>query len=77
MSANLWQVFQSMIPKTPLMIVNVVSHNADGTSTVATPDGSEFKVIGTGVAIAGAAYIKGGNIIGEAPKLTVRAEQTI
>lgn len=74
---NIWQAFQDMIPKTPLMIVTIVSHNTDGTSTVATPDGSEFKVIGTSVAVAGAAYIKGGNILGAAPVLTVRADQEI
>ena len=75
--SNVWQTFQNLIPKTPLMIVNVVAVNSDGTSTVSTPDGAEFKVIGTGVPIGSAAYIKGGNILGDAPKLTVQAEQTI
>lgn len=77
MSVNIWQKFQGLIAKTPLMIVTVTALNGDGTCTVSTFDGAEFKVIGQTVPVGQTAYIRGGQIMGGAPNLTLRAEQTI
>ncbi len=77
MSSNLYQTFQSMIPKTPLMLVKLIAHNADGTSQVETYAGEQFKVFGQQIEppVSGDknVFIRNGEIVGEAPSITVQA----
>lgn len=63
----IWREFQDLLPHDPLLVAEVVSHNADGTSTVEFPNGSRMKVRGQGVEEGGYAFIRGGEIRGQAP----------
>lgn len=65
--SGLYRDFSALLPSDPLLVAQVVSLNADGTSTVAFPNGSQLKVRGQGIAVSGFAFIRGGEIRGEAP----------
>ena len=56
-----------LLPKTPLLIADVVALNADGTSTVEFPDGSRQVVRGTGVPAGQPAFIRNGVVEMAAP----------
>lgn len=66
----IWNGFQNLLPRDPLLVVQVVAHNSDGTSTVEFPNGSQTRVRGQGVAEDSYAFIRGGEIRGEAPAVT-------
>ncbi|WP_019024047.1 MULTISPECIES: hypothetical protein [unclassified Thioalkalivibrio] len=66
---NLYRQFQRMIPRDPLLVAEVVSHNADGSSTLETPAGGIIRARGTDVAVGSNAYVQGGRVIEEAPDL--------
>lgn len=63
---NLWREFQDLLSR-PLLVAEVVSHNVDGTSTIQFPNGSQLRVRGQGVAIGTFAFVRDGEIRGEAP----------
>lgn len=63
---TLWNAFEQLTAE-PLLVAQVVAHNADGTSTVEFPNGSQLKVLGQGVAVDDYAFIRSGEIRGEAP----------
>lgn len=63
---RLWQEFDQ-VSSDPLLVALVLEHNADGTSTVQFPNGSSLKVMGQGVDVGDYAFIRGGEIRGEAP----------
>lgn len=67
---NPWTAFRKLLPSDPLLVAEVIAHNADGTSTVQTPDGAILRVRGQGVAVGAKAFVRGGAIDGEAPDLT-------
>lgn len=69
--ANIWQSFRELLPRRPLLVGTVVSHNADGTSTLSTPEGGSVRVQGQDVAINDQAFYQDGRIVGEAPSLAV------
>ena len=70
--SQLWKKFLDLLPGNPLLVGTVQSHNADGTSTVVLPDGAtSLRVRGQSVAVNGVAFIQGGEIVGDAPSLTV------
>lgn len=66
---NLFKRFQALIPDDPLMIVEVKNNNGDGTSTVETPTGAQFRVRGDSVAVGNMAFVQGGRITDQAPSL--------
>ena len=66
---NLFKRFQALIPSDPLMIVEVKGISGDGTSTVETPTGAQFRVRGDSVTIGNKAFVQGGRITDEAPSL--------
>lgn len=68
---NVWSQFKKLLPSQALLAGEVISHNADGTSTVRLPDGAELNVRGTSVAVGAKAFVRGGEIVGEAPGLLV------
>jgi hypothetical protein len=68
---NLWKRFRDLLPKDPLLVGTVLTHNSDGTSTVQFPGGGQALVKGQTVAVGLAAYVQGGWIKGEAPDLVV------
>lgn len=67
---NPWTAFKKLLPSDPLLVADVLAHNADGTSTVQTPDGATMRVRGQSVAVGLKAFVRGGQIEGEAPSLT-------
>lgn len=67
---NPWRQFLALLPRSTLEVVEVISHNADGTSTVEYPNGAQVRVRGQLVAVASFAFIKDGEIRGEAPAIT-------
>lgn len=64
-----WPSFQSLLPADPLLVAQVVSHDAGGASTVQFPNGSRLKARGQGVAVGSYAFIRGGEIRGQAPSV--------
>ena len=66
---NLFRRFQALIPDEPILYAEIITHNADGSSTVETPQGGQFRVRGQSVAVGDFAYLQGGRIIEEAPAL--------
>lgn len=66
---NLFKRFQALIPDDPLMIVEVNTNNGDGTSTVQTPTGAQFRVRGESIAPGNNAFVQSGRITNSAPSL--------
>lgn len=63
---TLWSSFERLTEE-PLLVAEVVAHNSNGTSTVEFANGSRLRVRGQGVAIGAFAFIRSGEIRGEAP----------
>lgn len=63
---RLWDEVEQL-SSDPLLVAEVVAHNADGTSTVRFPNASLLKVMGQGVGVGDFAFIRAGEIRGEAP----------
>jgi hypothetical protein len=68
---NIWKQFQALLPSDPLLIATIAAHNSDGTSTLVWPGGGQSVVRGQSVAVGQKAYVKSGQVQGEAPDLTV------
>ncbi|MEO5378686.1 MAG: hypothetical protein H7832_13015 [Magnetococcus sp. DMHC-6] len=64
----------ALLPKRPLRIGTVQSHNVDGTSTLVDASNREFIAQGQGVAINSKAFVQDDRVIGEAPDLPVYTE---
>lgn len=67
---NQWRSFQSLLGKQPLLTGQVTSHNADGTSTLTMTGGGTMRAIGQSVAVSSYAFVRGNEIVGQAPSLT-------
>jgi hypothetical protein len=68
---NPWKDFLDQLPKAPILVAQVVTHRTDGrTSIVQFPNGSQAVAQGQGVAESSYAFIRSGEIIGEAPAVT-------
>lgn len=66
---NLYKSFLELIPRSALLVGEVTTHNADGTSTVELPDSAVMRARGQSVTIGNKAFIEAGEIRGEAPNL--------
>lgn len=71
MPRNPWTRFRELTAGPPLLVGEVTAHNADGTSTIETPNGASVRVQGQGVAVNSNAYYRDGRIEGEAPSLPI------
>lgn len=71
---NLFAQFQRLIGRQPLQTALVVTVHGDGTSTVQSPAGNTWRVKGTSVTAGNRAYIRGDQIVSQAPALTVVME---
>lgn len=70
MAGNHFRALKALIaPEDPLWVGTVQSHNADGTSTVLLPGGGLIRPRGQGVAVGARAFVRGGEVRGEAPAL--------
>lgn len=67
---NAWAQFRALLPQDPLLVGEVIEHNADGTSFVTLPGNITIRVQGQTVAIGLMAFVQSGRIQGEAPSLT-------
>ena len=67
---NPWQEFKGLQPEPALLVCEVIAQHADGTSTVALPDGSQFRARGVTVDVGAFAFVQAGEIKGEAPGVT-------
>jgi hypothetical protein len=67
---NPWRQFQQLIGSRPVRTGTVASHNADGTSTLTMTGGGTLRAIGQDVAVGAKAFVRGNEIIGQAPDLT-------
>ncbi|SDO30105.1 hypothetical protein SAMN04487957_105100 [Halomonas shengliensis] len=70
MARNLYRQFLDLIPRDPLLVGEVTSHNSDGTSTLSLPGGGTLRARGQGVAVGLKAFVQAGEVKGEAPDLT-------
>ena len=66
---NPWSKFQSLIGSDPTLTGQVTAHNADGTSTLTMTGGGTMRAIGQSVAIGSKAFVRGNEIVGDAPDL--------
>lgn len=67
--ANPWQQFRNLLPGSPLVVGTVSAHNADGSSTIDLPGGGSINAIGQTVAIGQKAFVRNGQVLGQAPDL--------
>lgn len=72
--SNAWRQFQGLLPANPLTVGLVVEHNADGTSTIEVATGDRFVARGQIVAVDSMAFIRDGEVRGEAPGVTAVVE---
>lgn len=66
---NTYRRLRSLTQNQGRTVATVISHNADGTSTVQLMSGAYITVLGQDVAEASKAYIEGGRIVGQAADL--------
>lgn len=64
---NLHRRLAELLPQPALLIAEVLAVNADNTSTVEFPDGSQQRVRGTSVAVGQPAFVRNGVVEGLAP----------
>lgn len=71
MKTNLWRQFSGTLGQAATAVVEVITHQADGrTSIVQYPNGSQTVVIGQQVAEGSYAFIRNGEMIAEAPAVS-------
>jgi hypothetical protein len=69
---SLWAQFRGLLPRSPTLLVEVISHDTDGASIVElVGTASRFKARGTDVAEGAFAFVRDGVIESEAPAVTV------
>lgn len=66
---NSYRRLRTLTQSQPRTVAEVITHNADGTSTVQLMSGAFITVLGQDVAEASKAYIEGGRIVGPAADL--------
>ncbi len=74
MAANVWDAFQALIPQTPIGYGQVLSHDTGNTSRVQLPTGDVIHLRGQTVAVGDHCWFRSGEIIGDAPAMTVYTE---
>jgi hypothetical protein len=68
---NVWKQFENLLPKDPILVGTVTSHNSGNTSTVSFVSGGTAVVDGQSVAIGLKAFVQSNRIQSEAPDLTL------
>ena len=69
MRTNPWSRWEALEPQPTRMIGAILEHGADGTSLVEIIGGGQVRARGTGVAVGHLAFVRDGEIEGEAPEL--------
>lgn len=70
-ASNLYRRLAELLPQAPLLVAQVSSHNADGTSTVQLVGGGTLRARGQAVTVGQMAFVRDGVVEGAAPNLTV------
>ena len=68
-NTNIWKQFQGLLPRNSRFIGTVISHNNNGSSTVALREGSQVTADGQGVAVGQKALVENRMVIREVPDL--------
>ena len=67
---NNFRRFKNLTTSNVRTVATIISHNADGTSTVELMNGASITVLGQSVAVGFKAYVESGRVIGQAADLT-------
>lgn len=67
---NPYEQLRRLLPQAPLLVGRVLTHTAAGESMVELPDGAVVTVRGTTVPTGQMAYLRAGQVQGEAPNIT-------
>lgn len=68
---NVFNKFLALLPGRPLLVGEVIAHNADGTSAIELPGNIVIWVDGQTVAVGLKAFVQDGRVQGQAPDLPV------
>lgn len=68
--ANPWNTLRRLLPRDPLLVGTVQSHDSGAMSRVALLGGGTVRVRGQAVAVGATAYVQGGELKGPAPALS-------
>lgn len=68
---NAFSQFQSLIPKSVVTIVDILTNNGNGTSTARTLSGINIVVQGENVESGNRAYVQDGIVLRQAPSFTI------
>jgi hypothetical protein len=71
MTINVFNRFQALTPKLTTSVVEITVVNSDGTSNATTLAGVTITVIGTSLSVGDKAFVRGGEILRQAPDLTI------
>ncbi len=73
MQIDLWNGFRGLLPGSPRILGTVTAHNADGTSSLTTADGSSMRAWGQldGATPPYNAFVRDGTVEAAAPNLTL------
>lgn len=66
---NPWRQFQQLVGGRAVRTGTVASHNPDNTSTINMTGGGTMRAMGQSVAVGNKAFVRGNEIIGDAPNL--------
>lgn len=69
--SNLFTQFQNLSSSPAMTVVTILSVNSDGTSSAETLGGITITVNGDNVVAGKKAFVRGGEIVREAPDLTI------
>lgn len=72
MRTELWDQFDGLVSASPRLLATVTAHNADGTSSLMTYDGTQMRAIGVlGGPIASNVWVREGRVMEAAPNLAL------
>lgn len=70
MRTELWDEFAGLVSSSPRLLATVTAHNADGTSSLTTYDGTQMRALGVvGGTIPYNVWVRGGRVIEIAPNM--------
>lgn len=68
---NAYSRFKALIPTSSRSVVDITANNGDGTSDATTLNGTSITVLGESVTPGNKAFVQNGEILRQAPDLTV------
>ena len=69
-NTNIWKQFQGLLPKHSRIIGTVISHNNNGSTTIALREGSQVTAEGQAVALGQKALVENRTVIREVSDLS-------